>query len=106
VWLTSEDSGAYGKDLKSSLARLVSLHLLPLQNIIDVYLSFPFLLFSFFLGISEVWLTSEDSGAYGKDLKSSLAELFSLLLPKVPEGRFLRVGMTNPPHILSQLDAM
>ena len=57
-------------------------------------------------GVCEVWLTSEDSGAYGKDIGSSLAELFSRLLPIVPDGRMLRVGMTNPPHILSQLNAI
>lgn len=55
-------------------------------------------------GVCEVWLTSEDSGAYGKDLGTSLAALFDRLLPLVPEGRMLRLGMTNPPHVLSQLD--
>jgi threonylcarbamoyladenosine tRNA methylthiotransferase CDKAL1 len=55
-------------------------------------------------GVCEVWLTSEDSGAYGKDLDTSLAALFDRLLPSVPEGRMLRLGMTNPPHVLSQLD--
>jgi len=57
-------------------------------------------------GVAEVWLTSEDAGAYGRDLGSSLPSLLEAMLERVPEGRMLRVGMTNPPYILQQLPAI
>jgi hypothetical protein len=54
-------------------------------------------------GCVEVWLTSEDTGAYGRDIGSSMPELMQLLLDVVPDGRMLRVGMTNPPYMLEHL---
>ena len=57
-------------------------------------------------GVVEVWLTSEDTGAYGRDIGTSMPELLARLLKAVPEGRRLRVGMTNPPYILQHLDAI
>ena len=54
-------------------------------------------------GVVEVWLTSEDTGAYGRDIGSSMPELLELLLAGVPEGRMLRVGMTNPPYMLEHM---
>ncbi|MFH1448724.1 MAG: tRNA (N(6)-L-threonylcarbamoyladenosine(37)-C(2))-methylthiotransferase [Candidatus Micrarchaeota archaeon] len=49
-------------------------------------------------GFSEIQLTAQDTGAYGKDIGTSLAEL----LEQVDGigGRFLtRVGMMNPQHL-------
>lgn len=55
-------------------------------------------------GVCEIWLTSEDTGTYGRDIGSSLPELLWKLVEVIPEGCMLRVGMTNPPYILEHLD--
>ncbi|KAF6203211.1 hypothetical protein GE061_003629 [Apolygus lucorum] len=57
-------------------------------------------------GVVELWLTSEDTGAYGRDIGTSLPELLDRLVPEIPDGCMLRVGMTNPPYILEHLEAM
>lgn len=57
-------------------------------------------------GVKEVWLTSEDTGAYGRDIDTSLPELVRNLLKVIPDHVMLRIGMTNPPYILEHLDAM
>lgn len=72
-------------------------------------------------GVKELWLTSEDLGAYGRDLDRTtsslicpglsekwshhitLADLLAGLVPIIPAGCMLRLGMTNPPYILYQL---
>ncbi|KAL5965053.1 Threonylcarbamoyladenosine tRNA methylthiotransferase [Taenia solium] len=74
-------------------------------------------------GVKELWLTSEDLGAYGRDLSRSehplattppqvasrwpdhltLVDLLFALVPVIPAGCMLRLGMTNPPYILDQL---
>lgn len=58
--------------------------------------------------VREVWLSSEDTGAYGRDLGSSLPELLRALVAVLPrDGRtMLRVGMTNPPYVLSYLEEL
>uniref|UniRef100_A0A7S1T7V2 Threonylcarbamoyladenosine tRNA methylthiotransferase n=1 Tax=Tetraselmis chuii TaxID=63592 RepID=A0A7S1T7V2_9CHLO len=55
--------------------------------------------------VREIWLSSEDTGAYGRDIGSSLPELLSALTAVLPpDGRtMLRIGMTNPPFILEHL---
>ncbi|TPP65752.1 CDK5 regulatory subunit associated protein [Fasciola gigantica] len=73
-------------------------------------------------GIKEIWLTSEDLGAYGRDLDRAtsclscpsmaerfpncltLADLLAGLVRLIPAGCMLRLGMTNPPYILEQLE--
>uniref|UniRef100_M4BZB9 Threonylcarbamoyladenosine tRNA methylthiotransferase n=1 Tax=Hyaloperonospora arabidopsidis (strain Emoy2) TaxID=559515 RepID=M4BZB9_HYAAE len=57
-------------------------------------------------GVTEIWLSSEDTGAYGIDLGTDLPTLLRKLLEVVPDGVMLRVGMTNPPYILDHLDAI
>lgn len=52
----------------------------------------------------ELWLTSEDTGAYGRDIGTNLPELLEKLVPNIPEGCMLRIGMTNPPYILDHLE--
>lgn len=76
----------------------------------------------------EIWLTSEDTGAYGRDIGVTLPDLLNELIKVIPEGnhnfngfiihRFhvkkyffpegcrLRLGMTNPPYILDHLEAI
>ena len=54
----------------------------------------------------EVWLSSEDTGAYGKDINVSLPYLLGAIVDALPDGVMLRVGMTNPPHILEHKEAV
>jgi threonylcarbamoyladenosine tRNA methylthiotransferase CDKAL1 len=57
-------------------------------------------------GVTEIWLSSEDTGAYGIDIGTDLPTLMRKLLDVIPDGVMLRVGMTNPPYILDHLDAI
>lgn len=59
---------------------------------------------SFSEGVCEVWLTSEDTGAYGRDIGVTLPQLLWQLVEVIPEGCRLRLGMTNPPYILDHLE--
>jgi len=54
-------------------------------------------------GVREIWVTAQDTGAYGKDIGSSLPELLNKI--SVIDGNFrVRVGMMNPNHLLEFLD--
>lgn len=55
-------------------------------------------------GVVEIWLTSEDTGTYGRDIGTSLPELLWKLTEIIPDGCRLRLGMTNPPYILEHLN--
>ena len=57
-------------------------------------------------GVKEVWLTSEDTGAYGRDIETDLPSLLRALINVIPDNCRLRLGMTNPPYILEHLEAM
>ncbi|XP_033322220.1 threonylcarbamoyladenosine tRNA methylthiotransferase [Megalopta genalis] len=57
-------------------------------------------------GVCELWLTSEDTGTYGRDIGTSLPELLWKLVEVVPDGCMIRVGMTNPPYIMEHLEEM
>ncbi|XP_023724058.1 threonylcarbamoyladenosine tRNA methylthiotransferase isoform X2 [Cryptotermes secundus] len=61
---------------------------------------------SFEEGVCELWLTSEDTGTYGRDIGTSLPELLWKLVDVIPDGCMMRVGMTNPPYILEHLEEM
>ncbi|XP_048081704.1 threonylcarbamoyladenosine tRNA methylthiotransferase isoform X4 [Ursus arctos] len=61
---------------------------------------------SFQEGVCEIWLTSEDTGAYGRDIGTSLPALLWKLVEVIPEGAMLRLGMTNPPYISEHLEEM
>jgi threonylcarbamoyladenosine tRNA methylthiotransferase CDKAL1 len=61
---------------------------------------------SFKEGVREIWLTSEDTGAYGRDIGLTLPDLLNELVNVIPEGAMLRLGMTNPPYILDHLEEM
>lgn len=61
-------------------------------------------------GVQEIWLTSEDTGAYGRDIGVSIVDLLQNII-KVMENHenkdtMLRIGMTNPPYILEHLPDM
>ena len=57
-------------------------------------------------GVKEIWLTSEDTGAYGRDIGTSLPQLCRAIVKLLPGDCMLRIGMTNPPYILEHLPAM
>jgi threonylcarbamoyladenosine tRNA methylthiotransferase CDKAL1 len=59
---------------------------------------------SFQEGVVEIWLTSEDTGAYGKDIGTNIVELLWKMIEHIPDGCMLRIGMTNPPYILEHLE--
>jgi threonylcarbamoyladenosine tRNA methylthiotransferase CDKAL1 len=46
-------------------------------------------------GFREIWLTSQDTAAYGLDIKTNLAELLNQIL-RIPGGYKIRIGMMNP----------
>jgi MiaB/RimO family radical SAM methylthiotransferase len=56
-------------------------------------------------GIKEIWITSQDNGAYGKDIRTSLAELMKQLLET--KGNYkIRIGMINPNFFMEDFDAL
>lgn len=59
---------------------------------------------SFEEGVVELWLTSEDTGTYGRDINTNLPELLWKLVDVIPQGCMMRIGMTNPPYILEHLE--
>ncbi|KAF3445440.1 hypothetical protein FNV43_RR10616 [Rhamnella rubrinervis] len=56
-------------------------------------------------GVKEIWLSSEDTGAYGRDIGVNLPTLLNAIVAELPHDRstMLRIGMTNPPFILEHL---
>ena len=56
-------------------------------------------------GAKEIWLTSQDTGAYGTDMGTNLAELLQECC-KVKGKYLIRVGMMNPDHVLPMLDKL
>lgn len=56
-------------------------------------------------GVKEVWLSSEDTGAYGRDIGVNLPILLNAIVAELPPdgSTMLRIGMTNPPFILEHL---
>ncbi|VDK42539.1 unnamed protein product [Anisakis simplex] len=54
-------------------------------------------------GCCELWLTSEDLGAWGRDIGMVLPDLLNELVKIIPDGCMMRLGMTNPPYILDFL---
>lgn len=56
-------------------------------------------------GIKEIWITSQDCGCYGFDIKTNLPSLIQKLVEI--EGDFkIRIGMSNPNHILKFTDKL
>ncbi|KAK9270448.1 hypothetical protein L1049_026028 [Liquidambar formosana] len=56
-------------------------------------------------GVKEIWLSSEDTGAYGRDIGVNLPFLLKAIVAELPldGSTMLRIGMTNPPFILEHL---
>lgn len=59
-------------------------------------------------GVKEIWLTSEDTGAYGRDLGSNISELLISLCQELNnhDKIMMRLGMTNPPYMLDHLSTI
>lgn len=57
-------------------------------------------------GVKEIWLTSQDNGAYGMEDKThKLPQLLKTIL-KIKKDFFIRLGMLNPHHALEMLDEL
>uniref|UniRef100_A0A7S4DHF9 Threonylcarbamoyladenosine tRNA methylthiotransferase n=1 Tax=Lotharella globosa TaxID=91324 RepID=A0A7S4DHF9_9EUKA len=57
-------------------------------------------------GVREIWLTSEDTGTYGRDIGYSLPRLMQDLIDVTPPGVMLKIGMSNPPYFMEYLEPM
>ena len=61
-------------------------------------------------GVKEIWLTSEDTGAYGRDIGADIVQLLDMIVDAMDAHKnaeaMLRVGMTNPPYILEHLEGI
>jgi len=58
-------------------------------------------------GCKEIWLSSQDNGAYGLDKgKRRLAILLNEILDNVPGDYKIRLGMINPRHVTSMIDEL
>ena len=54
----------------------------------------------------ELWITSEDTGVYGRDIGTNLPNLMVEILKYVPKDVMIRIGMANPPYILENVNQM
>lgn len=54
--------------------------------------------------VSQIWLTSEDTGAYGIDIGADIVMLLKSILPLLPPDVMLRLGMSNPPYIKRHIE--
>jgi threonylcarbamoyladenosine tRNA methylthiotransferase CDKAL1 len=46
-------------------------------------------------GVKEIWLTSEDTGAYGRDINTDLPNLVMEIIKNIPEDIMIRIGILN-----------
>jgi len=54
-------------------------------------------------GVSEIWLTAQDTACYGRDIGANLADLLEAV-SKVDGKFYVRVGMMTPNFVLEMLD--
>jgi MiaB-like tRNA modifying enzyme len=54
-------------------------------------------------GCKEIWITSQDTGAYGKDIGTNLANLLNEIV-KIDKKFMIRIGMMNPDHAIEMLN--
>jgi threonylcarbamoyladenosine tRNA methylthiotransferase CDKAL1 len=57
-------------------------------------------------GVKQIWLTSEDLGAYGIDLGTDIVQLLYAIVSiiEMTPDVMLRLGMTNPPYMLQHAE--
>jgi len=53
----------------------------------------------------EIWITSQDNGAYGKDIDLNLTRLLKKII-ELPYDFKLRIGMLNPNHVMEYLNEL
>ncbi len=56
-------------------------------------------------GVKEIWLTSQDTGCYGKDIGANLVALLREIR-RIDEEFFVRVGMMTPNYALESLNEL
>ena len=56
-------------------------------------------------GVKEIWLTSQDTAVYGKDIGSTLIDLLKSLI-KLKGDFKIRLGMGNPNHLSKIIDKL
>jgi len=56
-------------------------------------------------GCKEIWLTSQDTGSYGKDIGTGIIELLNEIV-SIEGGFMVRLGMMNPNHAIGILDEL
>jgi len=56
-------------------------------------------------GCNKIYLTGQDLGCYGLDIKTNLPNLLKELI-KIPRGYIIRIGMINPNYALIYLDKL
>ncbi len=54
-------------------------------------------------GVKQIWLTAQDTGAYGKDIGEDLPDLLRSII-KIPGNFRIRLGMLNPNHLKNLID--
>lgn len=54
-------------------------------------------------GVIEIWLTSEDAGAYGRDINTNLPELLKSVIKILPNTTMLRLGRISPPYVMEYM---
>ena len=57
-------------------------------------------------GVTELWITSEDAGTYGRDIGKNFPELCWEILSVLKPHNILKLGMTNPPYIMEHMEEM
>ena len=59
-------------------------------------------------GVKQIWLTSEDLGAYGIDIGTDIASLLFKIVNEIEKSPdvMLRLGMTNPPYMLQHIESV
>ncbi len=57
-------------------------------------------------GVREIWMSSEDTGAYGLDIGENITTLLEAVIPALPSSAMLRIGMTNPPYMATHLEGI
>ncbi len=57
-------------------------------------------------GAKEIWITSQDTGAYGIDIGSSLPKLLKKIVSEVEGRYYIRVGMMNVDHAMRVFDEL
>lgn len=56
-------------------------------------------------GVKEIWLTSEDTGAYGRDINTDLPHLVMEIIKNMPENTMIRIGniISRLKHLLNMI---